>query len=807
MAYTYDRAIFINGVEFTFRISACSFTWSDPGGCNTASLILPGLMFDDFGGVNFGDVVKIYHSRTRTYDLNGVWTPELDTFVDADLRWQGHVVDMTTSLEEGLTLSCNGYALTYLKEWDAFGRYGTTAVVTAPADLAIEQDTTIGNVGKGVHKYYVFAGDSLGFKYAGVTGETVNTTVVETGSPAAVPPIRLQLTWSDVPLAARYRVYKAFTAAMIAAEVGAGNETGAAYTRYYYTDVVENRFVDDGLFAWASCQYVETLPTVDTCAALATVNTKISEAIKTVLSDRVPALYDAALITGGAATDAEDLNYDDNVCSIYEMLETLANLVGDITWGVNALGKVYFKQKPTLFDTAAAMEAAILMTKTIGEQISPEDLASVDVFDILVGGTRNARRDGITEIATMVSADLRAKLLGSAIADDSASGERVKRQNVTWGYVVGRNTQDVLSADPATVFGTPQSPIYADVDAFEVAYPGLGWLYRLWLLDGNSARVGRILQTILMLMQPTAQNPAGGRRSRGIIAVPAGTSGEISNAVYATNIMRDAGSTGGTWSIQLTRAQTEILPGQKLFAVIATNGTRYVMEIRSVDYTYEDDAIASLTCGELDTYAMAMQQHERVLRELAATKTPDEAIPGIGNPTMMATRALLEDGTVGESALYPQGATLGRTALGTSPIPASVDHAHDLPKDTLNKMINKDGQTLPNMARMFRAADLTALAAQTGTTRGLRFQEGDLSKLITDPTARTRVLEDGAWVPLGRSRAHCIVFPAIPAEVTDIELGGMYWHAGPGDSVWVLDSFVFTNATGVVGTNEYGVTP
>jgi len=752
MAYTYDRAIFINGVEFTFRISECTFSWADPGGCSTASLILPGLMFDDFGGVNFGDVVKIYHSRTRTYDEFGNWTPELDTFVDVDLRWQGHVIDMATSLE-GLTLSCSGYALTYLKEWDAFGRYGTTAVVTAPANVAIVQDATIGNVGKGVHKYYVFAGDSLGFKYAGVTGETVNTTVAETGSPAAVPPIRITVSWDDVSLAKRYRVYKAFTAAMIAAAVGAGNDTGAAYTRYYYTDVVENRFVDDGLFTWTSCSYVEAVPTVDTCAALAAVATKIADAIKTVLSGRVPALYDETLITAGADLDAEDLNYDDNKCSIYEMLETLANLVGDTTWGVNALGKIYFKQKPTLFDTAVEMEAAILMTKTVGEQIDPKDLASANVFDILVNVSRSARRDGITEIATILTQDQKTKLAGKAIAAGSAPGVHWytsggNRPQVWSVFLAGLHATAMLSVDPETVFGTPESPTYADVDAFEVVYPDLGWLYRLWLIDGNSTRMVRILQTIMVLMQPTAQNPAGGKRARGIIAVPIGTSSEVSNAVYATNIMRDAGSTGGAWNITLNRAQTEIIPGEKLFAVIATNGTRYVMEIRSVDYTYEADANVTLTCGELDTYTLAMQQHERVLRELAALKTPDEAIPGVGNPVMMATRALLESGDVGENALYPQGTSLGRSALGTSPIPASIDHEHALEKDALNKMIDKDGQALPNMARMFRAADLTALAAQTGTTRGLRFQAGDLAEVSSDPPNSLRKYSSSEWLLL-----------------------------------------------------------
>ena len=59
----------------------------------------------------------------------------------------------------------------------------------------------------------------------------------------------------------------------------------------------------------------------------------------------------------------------------------------------------------------------------------------------------------------------------------------------------------------------------------------------------------------------------------------------------------------------------------------------------------------------------------------------------------------------------------------------------------------------------------------------------------------------------GSSRGHYDVFPAIPAVVTDIELGEMYWHACDPDTVWTLDSFVFTAATGVVGTDENGDTP
>ena len=54
---------------------------------------------------------------------------------------------------------------------------------------------------------------------------------------------------------------------------------------------------------------------------------------------------------------------------------------------------------------------------------------------------------------------------------------------------------------------------------------------------------------------------------------------------------------------------------------------------------------------------------------------------------------------------------------------------------------------------------------------------------------------------------HCDVFPAIPDKQLTIELGAMHWHAGSGDTVWTLDSFVFTVATGEVGTDETGAVP
>ena len=53
--------------------------------------------------------------------------------------------------------------------------------------------------------------------------------------------------------------------------------------------------------------------------------------------------------------------------------------------------------------------------------------------------------------------------------------------------------------------------------------------------------------------------------------------------------------------------------------------------------------------------------------------------------------------------------------------------------------------------------------------------------------------------------SHYDVFPAISQKI--LELGNMFWHAMTGDTVWTLDSFVFTAATGVVGTDENGDTP
>lgn len=59
----------------------------------------------------------------------------------------------------------------------------------------------------------------------------------------------------------------------------------------------------------------------------------------------------------------------------------------------------------------------------------------------------------------------------------------------------------------------------------------------------------------------------------------------------------------------------------------------------------------------------------------------------------------------------------------------------------------------------------------------------------------------------GLNIRHYDVFPEIASSLTLIELGKMIWHSGPTDTAWVLDSFVFTDATGIPGTDETGATP
>ncbi len=76
---------------------------------------------------------------------------------------------------------------------------------------------------------------------------------------------------------------------------------------------------------------------------------------------------------------------------------------------------------------------------------------------------------------------------------------------------------------------------------------------------------------------------------------------------------------------------------------------------------------------------------------------------------------------------------------------------------------------------------------------------------------RATISATGAPARIGGSGGvniqHEDLFPAIPTALTLIELGGYVWHAMTGDTVWNLMSFVFTDATGVVGTDENGDTP
>ena len=783
MGYGYDHSVTIGGRTFTELATEITSKRELMGGCTEASMLIPDAPFDDFLGIEIEDVVII------KWDSTSPW-------------WRGIVVDLDTSSsgsgDGGLRISCSGIARTLLAEVDPVGLFGSTIGLAAPAAVTSAEVSGTGTIGEGLHEYYVFCGDSKGFFFvdSGVSVAKTTTTIATVGDsdPAAQSPeyivaAHIAVTITNVEKATRYRVYKAFYADMIGAAVGLGHDvgTGGSPTIYHYVDVSNNAFIDDGQLDWESENSVAILPTTPT-SILATISDyDVQSVVKHLVDTHYNAGYAAAKITAGDTTNIEELNLNEDDAMLDEILDTLAGLIGDTFWGVDAEGEVYFK--PRVIATGS-LSSKIVKTFTEGAQLDLATMHTDDITDVLTTVSRSATRDGATEVQIVPTGKTRAELLarrnlelakGNATAltrwntaiDRSApkNDPLRKRMNIT--------SSTPIETDPTTFFSS-----FASATALEATYPGLGWLYRQRTELGDT-KVQEILETIRDKMQPTTARPFNGPRRRGVNIPLRGLRGERDLTLHAVNTMRKMQAATGRWAINAVRVAIEFKPGEHLVAIRTLKGTRYVMEVQEVTVTFGDDCVVSISCGEDDIFKMMKYTAAATMRTIATADPVTIGASGIGSVAVQAAKSLLAAGSISDS-LLPAGVQLGRVDPGVLPIPATADHIHTIAPTVINEMIQTDGETLPFMQRLFNLSSaLSELddfidPTHADFVRGLKFKDGDLAYISsTDkryaykgPSVGGAVADEWNEIASGGD---------VPVTGTDIKTIGTANAAGTGD--------------------------
>lgn len=806
-AYGYERIIKIGGVDFSAVANTCDFTWNRDVGCETATISIQSAQFDDLLGIKTGDAVSIEFSSGVSW-------------------WQGIVVNVATNLVTGLTIDCAGIVSTLLAETPVRERFGSEVIVPYVTSLAATVVTDAGNLGAGYHKYFVTAFDSQGER-ASSNGTTLYPESGATPIPSydnikieanvtfsGANTRAVQLTWAADSRVTKWRVYKQLSATQQTQLKGAGNASACVAVSpttsgviVRYKDVTEAEFIDDGSFDWQSAP-TATLPIYDTCKQPSIVSEtgdytggqgkhSARSAARYLVATHFPTRYEASLITAGADTPLLNIDFAAEDSNLAEALQTLADFVGGVVWGVNEDGKVFFVDRTDSSAEGVVVKEFVLgAARNEGSIHDPTDTQT----DVLLNCTRKVTRDGATTINAIPSEKLKAKgsaqnLLAAAsktndkFATANASDDITNTANACRLYLPEwvPDIPDGVSAD--AFFST-----YANADEFEADYPGMNWLWRLHESGAGDWDdwLTAFIQKLRADVSATTAVSRGGVRRKGTCIAPVGLAHPKELLRAVSNIAAEHTPVIGQWSIVLTNGATLFKPGQGLIAITSLQNVKYVMALQAVRVNFTDSVDIELTCGEPDIKHLADVQRNKVLTKLAANSPLSVPLTGAGG-------FLTIEGRVPATAI---GGTAGRAA-GVSNIPAAVDHEHALDPEPINVMMNKDGTVYPTVQRNFVASDLAQLddftdSAHADYKRGLAYRDGDLATVGSGDATKRYTRANNEWRPItgaiggGVSAASYLGefdhFPAIPSEdgsyefyhTTDHQL----WKAHGGDSVW-----------------------
>ena len=371
---SYERGIVIGGRDFTEIVNTCDFSWDDKGG-RDAVLSIERTPFDRFEDIELDDIVEI------RYDLTSA------------TRWfKGIVAELSTSLVGGLRIHAVGVR-DKMKEAYPTGRYGSAVGVANPTntDITFLEEETGGTLPAGTYTYQVSALDD--------TGETLAVqpsagTASITGNNG-----KITLSWVALANAKKYKVYK-----------GSG-------TPWEYFETTAISWVDDGRTKGTSDA---ALPASNTTDSPDIVATDVLSVLTDILTSHLPSDLSTGTLSAGGSTTLDDFNIDDGVANLMDVISSLADIVGDVVWGVDQDGAVYFIPRD---------DSSIQKTYKIGQDNPTSDLVTI--------ATRSRTRDEVSAVRVEGEAKLSEPDQIDAL---KASTSTVRGRNTIRKYLPGVTT-------------------------------------------------------------------------------------------------------------------------------------------------------------------------------------------------------------------------------------------------------------------------------------------------------------------------------------------------------------------------------
>jgi len=571
---SYSRTITIGGVDYSNEVNSCNFSWVKEGGCESATLAIQAAPFDNFLGIEIGDIVRIY------YEAGVPW-------------WWGVVADLETSLDSGLVVQCSGGKL-LLGEVFPVERFGDDVDVEAPTGLTYLVTETGGQLAAATYTYRVSSVDEDGET---LCSDPVSAAVV--GSTGIV-----DLSWDKVENATGYRVYR-----------GTANP-------YAYWETSEITFQDDGS---SSGTTIAALPAADTAATPSVAATDVDAAVTYLLANYLARTgLSAGSVTAGGSQDLDDYDLRDGSATLLDVLSGLADIVGDTVWGVDQNGAVYF----------VPLVTSVTQTYIIGLEGTHTDLVKSASRHRTRDGVSTVRVVGEDDLEDENNdAKVAANVSGSddwPAASTTIGKGYWRHSNFGFPQRLANTTQEV--SESASFF----TSAYASVSTGLATCPELIAVKRVALrwngasydthVPFSSATLVRLLQGInqrIRKVRVLRENARGdgdnGTRRHPAIKYIAGVKTAALAKLASINLTLKYTLVPDRWVITVEGLTQLIRPGRDVLRITTQEGTRYDLAVQDVSYEFESAVVATITAGDA-AYDEKEEQADmaKIVRTLAA---------------------------------------------------------------------------------------------------------------------------------------------------------------------------------------------
>ena len=577
----YARRIYIGKQDYTTRVDQCSFDWIKEGGCNTCNLVIAQAAFDDYLGIEIGEIIDIrYDTSTST-------------------RWfYGSVAEVTTDINGGLSISGVGTKAT-LGEIFPLGRYGTKVSMGTPSGLAALASEVGGQLAAATYTYCVSAVDDTGET---LCSSTVTGTVV--GSTGKV-----DLSWTNLTLANGYRIYR-----------GTANP-------WVYWETSENAFTDDGTSSGTS---IAALPASDTSSSPNIVSAYLDDIVDDLLDRYLPSDLGTGTLTGGDDFQIDDYDLKEGEASLLDVLSALAEIGGpEIAWGVDQNGDVYFKDEAT----------SPTFTLRVGRDGQTANVVTATTRRRSRDGVTAVRIEGNDELKD----PQREIEIQDRIGDSDDWPDTQATAGKEW-WKGGANYKftSKVTATQATIGETSASltQAYAGAQSFVELVPEIITLKRM-ALSWNGAsydieppfteaiiakhlqRINDRINYIRTLRNATVGDFENMTRRNNVVRYLPGVKTPALAKIAASNFTAKYKAVPDQWTITVEGLDTLLVPGVDLIRFYTQSGKSYDLSIQSVSYTFESTVVAQLQCGDADFSEEKEEiEQKKVVQKIVHKRTP-----------------------------------------------------------------------------------------------------------------------------------------------------------------------------------------